>query len=55
MAFDIDYRSKIARTEFENASKDLKIRYAKPIFEALSNAGLSLVCSMLRYFPAEGP
>ncbi|KAI0092319.1 HSP70-domain-containing protein [Irpex rosettiformis] len=42
VAFDIDYRSKVTRKEFENACKDLKIRFAKPIFDALSHAGLSL-------------
>lgn len=47
IAFDIDYRSKITRAEFENACKDLKIRYAKPIFDALSNAGLSLASAII--------
>ncbi|KAI0339093.1 actin-like ATPase domain-containing protein [Trametopsis cervina] len=42
VAFDIDYRSKVTRKEFETASKDLRVRYARPIFEALSNAGLTL-------------
>ncbi|KAI0688008.1 actin-like ATPase domain-containing protein [Cytidiella melzeri] len=42
IAFDIDYRSKVTRKEFENACKDMKIRFAKPIFDALSHAGLSL-------------
>ncbi|GJE92876.1 HSP70-domain-containing protein [Phanerochaete sordida] len=42
IAWDIDYRSKVSRTQFEDACKDLTLRYAKPIFDALSNAGLTL-------------
>ena len=44
MAFDIDYRSKVSRAEFEGACKDLKIKFTKPIFDALANSGLTLVC-----------
>lgn len=43
IAFDIDYRAKVTRSEFETACKDLQLKFAKPIFDALSNAGLSLV------------
>ena len=44
LAWDIDYRSKVTRNEFENACKDLKVRYTKPILDALASADLSLVC-----------
>lgn len=43
MAFDIDYRSKITRADFEIACKDLKGEFARPIFDALANAGMTLV------------
>ncbi|KAL1943263.1 hypothetical protein VTO73DRAFT_4338 [Trametes versicolor] len=42
LAFDIDYKAKISRAEFEAASKDLKLRYAVPLLQALSNAGLRM-------------
>ena len=50
LAYDIDYRGKFTRTEFEAACKDLKTRYAVPIREALVLAGLKLVrlLAMLR-------
>ena len=47
LAWDIDYRSKVSRTQFEDACKDLTLRYAKPIFDALSNAGLTLVRQLI--------
>jgi hypoxia up-regulated 1 len=49
VAFDIDYRSKVTRKEFESACSDMKLRFAKPIFDALSHAGLTLVCSVPSY------
>ncbi|KAI0659567.1 actin-like ATPase domain-containing protein [Cubamyces menziesii] len=42
LAFDIDYKAKFTRAEFEAACKDLKTRYAVPILEALAHAGLKL-------------
>ncbi|KAF9807206.1 hypothetical protein IEO21_08321 [Rhodonia placenta] len=42
VAFDIDYRSKITRADFEIACKDLKGEFARPIFDALANAGMTL-------------
>ncbi|KAI0331368.1 actin-like ATPase domain-containing protein [Cubamyces sp. BRFM 1775] len=42
LAFDIDYKAKFTRAEFEAACKDLKNRYAMPILEALAHAGLKL-------------
>lgn len=43
VAFDIDYRAKILRSTFEEALVDLKPSFTKPIVDALSNAGLTLV------------
>ncbi|KAJ7650569.1 Hsp70 protein-domain-containing protein [Roridomyces roridus] len=42
LAWDIDFKAKITRTEFENVCQDLKGHYAKPIEDALLNAGLTL-------------
>lgn len=42
IAWDIDYKSKITRAEFEKACADLKPRYAKPIVDALNAAGITL-------------
>lgn len=42
VAFDIDFKTKVTRSEFENACKDLHSRFAKPIYDALANAELSL-------------
>ncbi|TDL26892.1 actin-like ATPase domain-containing protein [Rickenella mellea] len=42
VAFDIDYRSKVTRTNFEAACEDLRGRFAQPILDAISNAGLTL-------------
>ncbi|CAL1698248.1 unnamed protein product [Somion occarium] len=39
---DIDYRSKVTRAEFESACRDLTGRFAKPIFDALANADMTL-------------
>ena len=44
MAFDIDYRSKITRADFESACRDLKGRFVSPIYDALDFAGLTMVC-----------
>ncbi|KAI0772399.1 actin-like ATPase domain-containing protein [Trametes elegans] len=42
LAFDVDYKAKMTRAEFEAACRDLKSRYAAPILEALAHAGLRL-------------
>lgn len=47
LAWDIDYRSKITRADFEIACRDLKGEYARPIFDALARAGMTLVCDLI--------
>ncbi|CCM00707.1 uncharacterized protein FIBRA_02747 [Fibroporia radiculosa] len=42
LAFDIDYRSKITRADFEIACRDLKGEFTRPIFDALASAGMTL-------------
>ncbi|KAI3608795.1 hsp70 family chaperone lhs1 [Moniliophthora roreri] len=42
LAFDIDFKSKVTRAQFEAACEDLKPRYAQPILDALAQAGLTL-------------
>ncbi|KAG1732638.1 Hsp70 protein-domain-containing protein [Suillus paluster] len=42
VAFDIDFKTKVTRAQFENACKDLHSRFARPISDALANAELSL-------------
>ena len=42
VAFDVDYKSKVTRTSFENACEDLKPKFAQPILDAVANAGLTL-------------
>ncbi|KAJ7353363.1 Hsp70 protein-domain-containing protein [Mycena albidolilacea] len=42
LAWDIDFKAKITRASFEAACEDLKDRYARPIEDALRNAGLTL-------------
>lgn len=41
-AFDIDFKTKVSRAQFEAACEDLKSKFAHPIFGALHNAGLTL-------------
>ncbi|KAL4257706.1 Heat Shock Protein 70 (HSP70) [Pleurotus pulmonarius] len=41
-AFDLDFKTKVTRAEFEEACADLVPRFAQPIWDALVNAGLSL-------------
>ena len=43
LAWDIDFKAKVTRSAFESACKDLKGQFAKPIEDALRNAGLTLV------------
>lgn len=43
VAFDIDFKTKVTREQFERACSDLRGRFAKPIYDALAGAGLELV------------
>ena len=43
LAWDIDFKTKVTRAEFEHKCEDLKGQFVKPIFEALQTAGLTLV------------
>ncbi|KAK7039209.1 lumenal Hsp70 protein [Paramarasmius palmivorus] len=42
LAFDIDFKTKVTRAQFEAACGDIKGRYAQPILDAIANAGLTL-------------
>jgi hypoxia up-regulated 1 len=42
LAWDIDFKAKVTRAEFEAACEDLKGHFSQPITDALSNAGLTL-------------
>ncbi|KAH8079815.1 heat shock protein 70 family [Cristinia sonorae] len=42
LAFDIDFRTKVTRADFESVCKDLKQRFASPIYDALDFAGLTM-------------
>ncbi|KZT23014.1 actin-like ATPase domain-containing protein [Neolentinus lepideus HHB14362 ss-1] len=42
LAFDIDYRSKVTRSAFEEACSDLSEHFIAPIHEALVRSGLTL-------------
>ncbi|KAJ7057924.1 Hsp70 protein-domain-containing protein [Mycena amicta] len=42
IAWDIDFRTKVSRAEFETRCEDLKPKFAQPIEDALKNAGLTL-------------
>ncbi|KAJ3920624.1 Hsp70 protein-domain-containing protein [Lentinula edodes] len=41
LAFDIDFRSKVTRSQFETACEDLKSRYVQPIIDAMANGKIS--------------
>lgn len=43
LAWDLDFKTKITRAEFERKCEDLKDKFAKPILDALQNAGLTQV------------
>ena len=43
LAWDIDFKTKVTRSAFESVCTDLKGQFAKPIEDALRNAGLTLV------------
>ena len=42
LAWDIDFKTKVTRAQFEEKCKDLKSEFAKPIDDALKNAELTL-------------
>ncbi|KAG1889585.1 uncharacterized protein F5891DRAFT_1214806 [Suillus fuscotomentosus] len=42
VAFDIDFKTKVACSEFEDICNDLHPRFARPTYDALANADLSL-------------
>ncbi|KAF9481579.1 actin-like ATPase domain-containing protein [Pholiota conissans] len=42
LAWDIDFKQKITRAQFEEKCKDLKGQFAKPVEDALKNAGLTI-------------
>jgi len=41
-AWDIDFRTKLTRAEFEDACKDLSGKWTRPVRDALSNAGFTM-------------
>lgn len=43
LAWDIDFKTRVTRVEFEAECEDLEDKFAKPILDALQNAGLTLV------------
>jgi len=43
LAFDIDFKARVTRSEFEAACADIKTRFAQPIRDALEQSNLSLV------------
>ena len=49
LAWDIDFKTKVTRSDFESVCTDLKSQFAKPIEDALRNAGLTLV-SVIPFF-----
>jgi hypoxia up-regulated 1 len=44
IAWDIDFKTKITREDFERACSDLKPKFTEPIRAAVAGAGLTLVC-----------
>ncbi|KAG5337074.1 hypothetical protein C0989_010915 [Termitomyces sp. Mn162] len=42
LAWDIDFRTKVLRADFEKACDDLKVKFVQPIFDALHASKLSL-------------
>ncbi len=44
---DIDFSMKVTRQAFESVCADMKDRFVQPIFDALDNANLTLVCIRL--------
>ena len=47
---DIDFSVKVTRQAFEDICTDMKLRFVQPIYDALDNANLTLVCGyLMRY------
>lgn len=44
---DIDFSTKVTRQAFESRCADVTVRFVQPIFDALYNANLTLVCTQL--------
>ncbi|RXW20133.1 hypothetical protein EST38_g5719 [Candolleomyces aberdarensis] len=42
VAWDIDFKTKVSRAQFENACEDLESKFVQPLHDALANAGLGL-------------
>ncbi|KAL4077708.1 heat shock protein 70 family [Scleroderma citrinum] len=42
VAFDIDFKAKVTRAQFEKSCSDLRSRFVQPIHDALSSSGLKL-------------
>jgi hypoxia up-regulated 1 len=49
VAFDIDFKAKVTRAQFEDVCKDLHPRFSRPIHDALAIAGIPLVFIVLHY------
>lgn len=49
LAYDLDYKAKFTRAQFETEARDLKHNFALPIQEALARSGLKLVCPFAIY------
>ena len=43
IAWDLDLKTKVTREMFEKSCEDLKGRFAIPIYDAVANAGLTMV------------
>lgn len=41
---DIDFSMKVTRQAFESICADMKLRFVQPIYDALDEANLTLVC-----------
>lgn len=42
VAWDVDFKTKVSRAQFENACADLESNFVQPLYDALANAGLDL-------------
>ena len=53
LAYDIDFKTKVSRAALEGMCSDIKHRFAQPIYDALDEAGLTLVsCAIAKPTPA---
>jgi len=55
LAWDIDFKTKVTRSQFEEKCKDLKSEFAKPIDDALKDAGLTWTTSLPSSSREEAP